>query len=70
MPTLIGAVDTHLASVLRDVIDMHLEGVVAAKQATMDDPTVASAEELLDLMSGYDDDMKILLDFRKRLDGE
>lgn len=62
------AVDDEQARVLRDVIDMHLEGVVEAKKATIADPTVASAEELLDLMAGYDDDMKTLLRFRRRLD--
>ena len=64
---LIGWVSREDADLLTDVIDMHVEGIVASRELTTDDPTVQSAEELLDLMSGYDDHMRILQRMRRRL---
>lgn len=64
---LIGWVSTKDALLLRDVIDLHLEGVAESRELTVDDPTVRSAEELLDLMSGYDDDTDALIKIRKKL---
>lgn len=56
------------AGLLKDVIDMHVEGVVASKELTTLDPTVESAEQLLDLASGYDDDLRELAIIRRRLE--
>lgn len=64
---LIGWVSTKDAALLCDVIDLHVEGVAASRELTVEDPTVRSAEELLDLMSGYDDDMEALARIRKKL---
>ena len=55
------------AKLLVDVIDMHVQGIVASKDLTEVDPTVDSAEQLLDLMSGYDDDALLLQDVREQL---
>lgn len=55
------------AQLLIDVIDIHVLGVLEAKQLTTDDPTIDSAEQLLDIMSGYDEDLKELSRIRKQL---
>ena len=52
---------------LIDVIDIHVAGVEQSKVLTTDDPTIESAEQLLDLMAGYDDDLNTLNEIRKRL---
>jgi hypothetical protein len=38
-----------------------------AKDSTTDDPTITSVEELLDMMSGYDDDAARFNIIRKKL---
>lgn len=63
----IGHIDDKTAALLIDIIDMHVEGIADARQATMDDPTLSSAEQLLDLMAGYDEDMDLIRSFRRRL---
>ena len=60
-------IDEQLAQLLGDVIDMHVEGVLAAKNETTEDPTIVTVEELLELMSGYDNDLGLLMAFRKKL---
>ncbi len=55
---------------LVDVIDIHIQGIREAKPLTTDDPTVESAEQLLDLMSGYDDDLKVLERIKAKLLGD
>jgi hypothetical protein len=55
------------ASLLTDIIDIWCEGLPVAKELTTTDPTIASAEQLLDLMAGYDDQVATLNDIRKRL---
>ena len=55
------------ASLLTDVIDLHVAGIADSKNLTELDPTVATAEQLLDLMSGYDDDMLELVHVRRQL---
>lgn len=52
---------------LIDVIDIHVQGVEQAKILTTEDPTIDSAEQLLDLMAGYDDDLASLSKIRKLL---
>lgn len=55
------------AQLLLDVIDIHVHGVLAAKDLTTTDPTIESSEDLLDLMSGYDDDLLVLNTIRHKL---
>jgi hypothetical protein len=50
-----------------DIMDMHIEGVLQSKRLTTEDTTVRSAEELLDLMSGYDDDMNMIASIREKV---
>lgn len=52
---------------LLDVIDLHVEGIRDAKRQTTLDPTVGTADQLLDLMSGYDDDLATLTTIREKL---
>lgn len=58
------------AELLVDVIDIWVAGTQAAKELTTDDPTIDSAEQLLDLMSGYDEQLSELNSIRKQLTGE
>jgi hypothetical protein len=55
---------------LADVVDMHVEGVAVAKDATTVDPTIETADRLLDLMSGYDEDLQVLTRIRQRIKGD
>lgn len=54
---------------LKDVIDCYIEGIDAAKDLTTTDGTVGSAEQLLDLMSGYDEDRATLVRIKEQLCG-
>jgi hypothetical protein len=56
-----------VAKLLVDVIDMHVQGIAESKELTCDDPTVDTADQLLDLMAGYDMDMMALKDIRQQL---
>lgn len=47
-------------NLLADVIDLHVEGILLAKVETTEDPTVDTAERLLDLMASYDEDYRTL----------
>jgi hypothetical protein len=58
------------AQLLTDVMEMHVEGVLAAKSATTYDPTIQTADRLLDLMSGYDDDLKVLARVKQRINSD
>lgn len=55
------------AKVITDVIDIWVLGIAEAKELTTEDPTIDSAEQLLDLMSGYDDDLTLLHSVRQKL---
>jgi hypothetical protein len=55
------------ALLLRDIIDLWCEGLPMAKELTTTDPTIESAEQLLDLMAGYDSQIATLNSVRKRL---
>lgn len=55
---------------LTSVIDMHVMGIKDAKEATTDDPTIDTTEQLLDYMSGYDNDLVVLDKIRKKLINE
>lgn len=48
-------------------IDSWQEGTEVAKGITTVDPTVQTADELNDLMSGYDDDLVTCQSIRKRV---
>lgn len=63
----VGWVDEPTASLLTNVIDTYVEGIIEARQLTMEDPTIESAEQFLDLLSGYDEDMARLQVVRRRL---
>lgn len=52
---------------LTDMIDNWQEGIEEAKKLTTVDPTVQTADELTDLMSGYDDDMTVLRHLREKV---
>jgi hypothetical protein len=65
MPLLI--LSRRRASLLRDVIDIHVEGVLESKNLTVDDPTITDVDQLLSLMAGYDDDLLDLKRIRRRL---
>lgn len=54
-------------SLLADVIDLHTEGILVAKSETTLDPTIDTADRLLDLMSGYDDDCRVLKKVKGKL---
>lgn len=47
-------------SLLRSVIENWREGLHYAKDMTTVDPTIRTADELVDLMSGYEDDLVTL----------
>jgi hypothetical protein len=49
---------------LFSIIDNWVEGITAAKEATTTDPTIETADRLLDLMSGYDDDLEQIKQIR------
>ena len=53
---------------LVDVIDMHLEGMKDAEVKTVQDPTIESAGQLLDLMSGYTRDSAVLTAIKERVE--
>lgn len=55
------------AELLGDVIDLHVAQMVDAKDMTIDDPTVETADQLLDLVSGYDEDARMLKRVRDQL---
>lgn len=52
---------------LTDIIDMNVEGINDAKEVTTVDPTVQTADELTDLMSGYEDDLVTLHNVREKV---
>lgn len=52
---------------LQDIIDMNIEGIHAAKEVTTVDPTVQTADELNDLMSGYEDDLVTCSNIREKV---
>lgn len=64
IPVILTAVEVNL---LRDIIDMHVEGIVTAKVVTTTDPTVQTADELTDLMSGYEDDLVTCQNIRRKV---
>lgn len=55
------------AQLLTDVIDIWVAGMADAKDSTTEDPNITSVEELLELMSGYDDDAARFNLIRKQL---
>ena len=63
-------VTPHQAELLVDCIDTWVAGVAAAKDLTTEDPTIDSAEQLLDIMSGYDEQLVELKQVRDQLTGE
>ena len=52
---------------LTDMLDNWQEGIEEAKKLTTVDPTVQTADELTDLMSGYEDDLVILQHLRRKV---
>jgi len=59
--------DKNEVRILTDVINLHMTGLLDAKGMTIDDPSILSAEELLDYMSGYDEEIMVLSDILTRL---
>lgn len=59
--------NTTECQIMVDIIDIWVLGVADAKDLTTEDPTIDSPEELLDLMSGYDDDLATLSSIRTTL---
>lgn len=59
--------DRNEVQILSDVINLHMVGLLDAKGMTIDDPSILTAEELLDYMSGYDDEIFVLSDILSRL---
>jgi hypothetical protein len=55
------------ARLLMGVIDNWVEGFPAAEDATIQDASIKTPEELLDLMAGYHEDAELLKRFRERL---
>lgn len=55
------------AQLLIAIIDNWCDGLPAAEDATIEDPTIASAENLLDLVGGYREQYELLQKFRGRL---
>lgn len=55
------------AKLVTDVIDFWIAGVEESKELTTEDRTIDSAEQLCDLMSGYDDDLQTLTSIRRKL---
>lgn len=55
------------AELLLDVIDNWLEGLSTAEAATISDQTITRVSELLELTSGYRDQVELLLPIRERL---
>ena len=64
---IVTAVSERAAQLLIDVIDIHIDGIQGAKAATTQDPTVQTADELLDLMAEYDQDIHDLERIKERL---
>lgn len=52
---------------LKDIFDNWQEGIEEAKNLTTVDPTVQTADELTDLMSGYEDDLVTLQHLREKV---
>lgn len=59
--------DENEKQILIDVINLHMTGLLDAKGMTIDDPSILSADELLDYMSGYDEEIMVLSDILTRL---
>jgi hypothetical protein len=55
------------AQLLIAVIDNWLEGLPAAEDATIQDHTIGSPEELLELVGSYEEQKQLLERFKKRL---
>lgn len=52
---------------LERVLDMNVEGLEDAKRETTVDPTVQTADDLNDLMSGYDEDLRTCSQVRRKV---
>ncbi len=52
---------------LIESIDIQMLGLADAKEATITDYTIEEPEHLLDCMSGYDNDISLLISARKKL---
>lgn len=56
------------SSLLADALAIHLEGLRAAKEEAIDDPTVYSDDiELLDMMAQFDNEIMVINRIRKAL---
>lgn len=52
---------------LMQVLEIHEEGIEASKDPTIEDPTIESIDELLELMDGYNQDLVTLQRVRNKL---
>ena len=55
---------------LVDVIDMFVEGLSDAKQGTIEDMSIGSVDNLLNLCGGYDEMERQLIDMRNQIRGQ
>jgi hypothetical protein len=53
-------------ALLIEMIDQWVEQAADAKDMTIEDPTVQTADDLLDLMASYDNDVALLKDVREQ----
>jgi hypothetical protein len=58
---------TEESDLLLDILDNWEEGIKHAKQETTVDPTVASADELVDLSTSYDDQTGLVQTIREKV---
>lgn len=52
---------------LLEVLEIHEAGLEGSKEPTMLDPTINSADQLVQLMAGYDVDLQTLEAVRRKL---
>lgn len=59
--------DKNERRIMTDILDLWVLGIPEAKELTTEDPTIETAEELLELAAGYDDDLALLASIRSKL---
>jgi hypothetical protein len=55
---------------LVDVVDMFLDGIEDAKKGTVEDMSIGSLDDLLNLCGGYDEMQRQLTDLKNQIRGQ